>query len=241
MQHTVYWLGFCISGTLQRSILHFAPSSKGIAAPYPTSCKLTLFSNEGISKSVTLDGSRLGQPDGLWIDYAFKFIRDKSGLYGLLVELHAVQPRVDLDPSSCLIEVSSNPFIATYRPARLNADGVASASGAAPIVIDPFMKSSLVVVNGSNCDFEPRFKRAKLSSAGDSEYSSMGVGLSKRGSIVEHEIEPEWMNNALPLETSFGLFRSGGISWDGDPPPGVVAYILYREPSQGTPLSVCAL
>ncbi len=97
--------------------MHFFPASDAATAPYPATCKLTLFGRDFPSKSVTLEGGRLGYPDGVRIEDAFPMLNSLGGgSYGLEIEISTTQPRLDLVGSSCSVDFHSQGMSAHFRP-----------------------------------------------------------------------------------------------------------------------------
>ena len=112
---TIRWIGFGILTALTRTALHLYPSSGTVTAPYPVNCRLALFGPGFQSKQVTLDGVRLSQPEGLWLDEVFPILRDSgASLFGIDLSFSCNQSRVDLGGSGCVIEFSSMSQSARY-------------------------------------------------------------------------------------------------------------------------------
>ncbi len=146
---TVRWLGFCVSQSMSRSLLHFFPSCENASAPYPATCTLTLLAGEGSGQNnavqphaiqrngpdargaqldaappvravVALEGGRLGHPDGLRLEDAFPTLRTEvSGLFGIQVEISTPQPRLDVGSSGCVLEVISQSQPVRFVPKKL--------------------------------------------------------------------------------------------------------------------------
>ena len=100
------WLTFGVSGAVTRTAIHFFPASLGSGAPYPAQCHLSLLVGQ-VRKSVQLDGARLGQPDGLWVEDAFPVLREQGGLFGLEITVATSQPRVEVGASSGVMALAS--------------------------------------------------------------------------------------------------------------------------------------
>jgi hypothetical protein len=150
---SIRWLGFCVSQSMSRSLLHFFPSCENASAPYPATCTLTLLKpRESPARAdpargaatgdrqvtadglvgqvermvVTLDGGRLGHPDGLRLEDAFPILRTAaSGMCGLEIEISTPQPRLDVSSSGCVLEVISQSQPVKYTPKKIPASRAA--------------------------------------------------------------------------------------------------------------------
>ena len=71
LAQVVSWVAPVVSSGLTRTVVHFFPAARGVASPYSVSCRLTLFGGGIERRSVVLEGARLNQPDGLFVDEAF--------------------------------------------------------------------------------------------------------------------------------------------------------------------------
>lgn len=169
---SVSWLSFCVSNAVTRTSVHFFPCADNVTAPYPANCTMTLFGSGVVARTITLEGGRLSNPDGLRLDDAFPELKSElNGIFGLAIELTTPQPRLDLRSSSCVIEFMAHGLPARFWPCTLaRSEGAspfasareraaASAVGApahsllrsktAIALKDPVLSASLVVVNGS--------------------------------------------------------------------------------------------
>lgn len=102
------WAGVCTFMDATRSGIHLGPAACRINAPYPATARVTIFSPFMKPIYVTLDGFRLGEADGLWLDDAFPKLKEYTSFwFGLKVELSANQPHLDLSNSTCCLEFFS--------------------------------------------------------------------------------------------------------------------------------------
>ena len=151
----IKWLGFSLPGV--KTIIHFLPAAINISAPYPVFAKLTIFNESFGKRSVSLEGPRLGHPDGIRLDSAFPDTGEESlTSFGVLVELFSKQPYISLAPSNCIFEFVQNSHSVRFMPKLL-------ISGKNSLPEPPYRSSekavgSYMVVNGgmSSCKF-PRF------------------------------------------------------------------------------------
>jgi len=249
---SVSWLAFVAHNTLSRTVVHFFPFSGSVSAPYATECRLTIF-GVGISeRSVTLDGARLGQPDGVRLEDAFPEVAvgGESRLLGLQIDLESTQQRLDLSASACFIEFVRPGGGAggnlRYRPMRLMGEpgglGSRAAAEIAPciIVADRFQTTSFVVVNRSA---EPVIPAVRCPAAEGAPWQC-GVGLSPvplatvaPGAVVELEFDAATVGASTEQECSWGRCATRALDIAA-PPPGVAYFALGREPEQRRPISV---
>jgi hypothetical protein len=241
MSQTTTWLSCIAAGTLTRSVVHFFPSSGGVSAPYPAQCKLTLFGTGVEPKSVILEGARLSQPDGLWLDDAFPNLRQGGGFLGLFIELHTPQPRVDITSSGCVVELHSALNLTRFWPLHLGKDSLSERRGALPVVHDPFQTSSLLLVNGSGASFRPKLLSTRLQRDGRVVEAQVPVSELAAFSVAEVPLSQTYFDDSHPLECSFGLLRMAGVELTEPLPADTAVYVLYRDASSTNPLSVCAL
>ena len=113
------WLGFGLTSAISRTCVHFFPAADSVTAPYPAGCSLAIFRDDMERRSVALEGGRLSNPDGVWIEDTFASLKNEiTGLFGLEVEVSSVQQRLDLSGSGCVIEIVSQGFSTRFWPAR---------------------------------------------------------------------------------------------------------------------------
>jgi|GEM_PF-1208771 len=167
---TIKWLTFGLSNAVTQTCVHFFPAADSVTAPYPAFCSLSLFGqNLPTQKTVTLEGGRLGNPDGIRVKDAFPALAAESvGVFGLEVEISCAQPRIDVSGSGCVIEFISQGFVTRFWPKQraVTQDSnrsikvrssqsvdIISKRAASPRVgvclSDPYNSSCLVVVNSS--------------------------------------------------------------------------------------------
>ena len=214
--YSVRWVGFGISQSLTKSVLHFFPTSANVTAPYPVQCKVEIFSSRFGRKSLLLDGARLNQPDGIKLDAAFPILEEGANpLFGISLELSAAAQRVDISPSQCFIEL-----IQAGSRIRFRLKPVAVAQRSYPLLYkDDVSETSLVVVNNSE---------DQISVSGMTNEDSIPVAAQ---SVVE--IEPTESFFADPLAASFetelttSTFRS--VKTDNFSHPERAMYIVQRE------------
>lgn len=238
-KQTVRWLGFGVSGSLTRTLAHFFPSSGNVTAPYPAQCKLTVFAETIGMKSVVLDGARFSQPDGVRLDVAFPALeQEKIALSGIIVELVASQPRIDISHSACVIEFCSKGHSSKYRPLKL---GNFPSSGTVPAINDAFTVTSLVIVNGRDesltvpvgfidwqMDREPR-----IVSISSDPVPPLGVR--------DIEINEQVFAGCNPVETAHGLVRIAPLVLRDVLPDGAVCYVVHRDALTRRPVSIFPL
>ena len=120
MIQSVRWIAFGISNSSTKTIVHFFPSEGGVSAPYPATCTLKIFGSKMQERKVVIEGARLSHPDGVRLEQAFPSLGEENiGNFGLEIEVATIQPRVDVSPSSCIIELVSKGYSTRYWPVRL--------------------------------------------------------------------------------------------------------------------------
>ncbi|MCB0310826.1 MAG: hypothetical protein KDD42_06310 [Bdellovibrionales bacterium] len=242
----VRWLTFGMASALTRTILHFYPSSGNVSAPYPVSCRLTIFAQGEVGNSITVEGLRLSQPEGIWVDEAFPVLRDNSvGFYGLEILLSCAQQRVDLDPSMCVIELLSAVQSTRFWPHRLDQATPEMAKQEAnlmPLFGDAFNTTSLVVLNYSN-----EAKQPSLSVNNKNGESVPLPGVPQQTiaarSVLELDFSkfPEALAVEQPTECGWGLLRGRGLRLEPSVNQELAYFAVYRDVLTKRPVSVCAL
>jgi hypothetical protein len=160
MNYSIKWTGFGLSHSLARTVVHFFPSSPNVSAPYQVNTKLQVFSTQIGDNSLTLEGARLHQPDGVRLEAAFPSLLQNAtgGVYGITVEVAGAAQRIDLSSSQCIIEIITANGRIRYR-AKPNIIGKKDPlENQNPITLslynDSSVKSSLVMVNLSEQSYE---------------------------------------------------------------------------------------
>lgn len=114
------WLGFGISSTVTKTFLHFLPAAAGIGAPYPIDLKIAVGGSSLPRRTLSIDGARLGHPDGFRLEEAIPALSQQvSGLYLLQIDLSPLQHRIDLSSSCIIIEVQYQQGAVRYMPRRI--------------------------------------------------------------------------------------------------------------------------
>jgi len=242
----IRWISFGIANATTRSAVHFFPSSGNVTAPYPVSCKLSLFSKDHAYSSISVDGLRLSQPEGVWVDEAFPVLKaGASSLFGLEIELSCTQQRIDLKGSSCVIDLHSLAQPTKFWPKLMRDDAPANveAPRSAPVIKDSFNYTSLMLVN-------PTLQEQKASfslSQSDMELAkplSFGESSSVAAqSVQEIDLSPfmeESFGPLSPQECSWGLLRGRSLSVSGGS-ESLSAFLILRDVLTKRPVSVRAL
>lgn len=117
----VSWLGFGIASTVTKTFVHFLPAAAGIGAPYHVDLKVTVGGSSLPRRTFSVDGAKLGYPDGFRLEEAVTALSQQvSGLYLIKVDLFPTQQRVDLANSCILIELQYQQASVRYLPRRIN-------------------------------------------------------------------------------------------------------------------------
>ena len=238
---TATWLTFGISGAITRTAVHFFPASLGSGAPYPAQCQLTLITG-GSRKSVQLDGARLGQPDGVWVEDAFPVLREQQGgLFGLEVTITTSQPRVDLGASAIVMEFASRlPDRPSLRFWPINAQQSDKTMTSTLLIRDPFMFCTVIAVNGSAEPVTPALHVIAPAIAPSISQSVLTVSPIEAGSVSEIQLNNKAFDELPARECSWGLSRSVGLV-RSDQNPGVSYAVVYWDASSKRPNSVSVL
>lgn len=246
MQLSTRWLGFAVLSSLTRSAIHFFPSAGNVTAPYPVTCRLTVFGAGIEPRMLSLDGLRLSQPEGVWLNEVFPELKDgEGGLIGLEIALSSAQARVDLSGSLCLLEFFSNSQSCRFQPHRICDEQSGAAQAPIGLAIkDAFSHSSLVLVNSSDQSFTPRFElRVRQEQAG----ILLPIAAEGLGAKQVREIDLSNLGGRdsfaeiSPIECSFGLLRMQQLRSLESLPANVAGFVLCRDVLTRRITSVSAL
>lgn len=245
--HVVSWLAFVSTSALTRTVVHFFPFSSGVSAPYGSECRFTVFGGGLATRSVLLDGARLGQPDGVRVEDVFPEVSSvgDARLVGLQVDLECAQQRVDLSASGCVVEITRTDGGAVrFRPSLLHTAGGA-APATAPLVAcrDRFQTTSLVVINRTTEPFVPTMRCRPIAARpwdGAVDLLEFSAAAVAPDSVEEIHLEDSVWGDATRQECSWGESTTRAVDVPVYP-PGVALYACYREPEHRRPVSVSAL
>jgi hypothetical protein len=247
---TKKWVAFGIAQPTTRTIVHFFPSEGGVSAPYPATCALRIFGTNLVEKRVVIEGARLSHPDGVRLDQAFPVLAAENlGLFGLEIEVATIQPRVDVSPSSCVVEfitkgqsvrfwptaLSPQPTLLRPEPELELEQSSDCSTRLIPLIKDPFANPALIIVNGSTEHYTPQ---VKVTGHGGDIFAGNGVP----GSCSEVPCDESLFSQETPRETSWGLVRLRTlVTQERSSHVSRGAFLLYREPLSRRPVSVLAL
>ncbi|RMG41453.1 MAG: hypothetical protein D6719_08525 [Candidatus Dadabacteria bacterium] len=202
---------------------------------------MTLFGINSHERSITVEGPRLSQPDGMRLQDVFPELEeDQSGLFGLEIALQASQPRIDLSYSNCIIELAGNASSCRFWPAVYGQGTPANGQVDSPAIAlkDCYQFSSLVVVNSGSLPIEidlsdgQSFTTAELLNEENSQISER--------SVKEFYIKDSFYQGTQALEMSWGLMRTRPFSVKKSSTEAAY-YMLYRDATTKRPISVVAL
>jgi hypothetical protein len=238
----VEWLTFGLSNAISRTIIHFFPSAQVTSAPYPVIFKLRVFGKDIVSKSIALEGGRLGQPDGVRLEDAFPHLADgTSGIIGLHVELSTSQPRIDLSTSHIVIELVSSAQSVRFSPRQMKAHDrklTLSNENKLPCyaiagINDAFFVSSLAVINYADKPFVPKLispRPSTLATVSEPpDITEIGFDAVAAGNAQEFSLHEGMFTDVVPQEMTWGLIRSRVFEVSGDVPSDVGCYLVYRD------------
>lgn len=238
---TVKWISFCLANSLTRTVVHFFPSAGGVTAPYPATCKISLFGQNYDSKSVTLEGAKLSQPDGVRLDQIFEPLKEGVvGFFGLEVAITSSQQRVDLSASDCVIELSARGHSTRFRPIRwTEREDSFSENREGLILKDSFNTTSLILVNPTDTPLAPQtFVRDPEKQENFNLLSNSPVGPM---SVVEVDLDETYLSKLSPQTASWGLCRISNMVVMERGKNSLASFILYRDALTKRPVSVSVL
>ncbi|NMC63577.1 MAG: hypothetical protein GYA55_10480 [SAR324 cluster bacterium] len=243
---SIQWHTFGVHSNQTKTLVHFFPSAGSLTAPYPAQCKLTAFGEAIGLKSVTLDGGRVSQPDGICIDDVFPALEsEKSAAVGIIIEVSTSQPRLDISPSSCVVEFVTDGFSARFHPHReksLNEkDGLDIAIPLGLAIRDKYTKTSLFLLNISESEQQPALALLKQDKRGELIQTSLESRPLPPYSLRELTLGDPDFTEAFSVDQPYGVQQYIPIVNDGERNSQLVYYLVYRDASTGCPVSVCAL
>lgn len=221
---SISWTAFAVNNSLTKTVVHFLPSATASNAPYPVNFSLVVWAKD-FEKRITLDGGRLGQPDGVRLDDVFPDLNDLSvGLLGVEIELSAAQPRIDISSSACVVEIiSAGNSVRYYASDSCGKDK--KSAGATLAIKDAYSNSSLIFLNPSSSQLQPEVR--SLKNDGQSIRIEM-PGIEAR-SVVEHSFDEQFFMQSDVHECSWGLFRARPVSLELKEGEDAVMYSICRD------------
>jgi len=233
---SVGWVTFGVSSAISRSIIHFFPSAQITSAPYPVVFRLKVFGKDIQPKTVSLEGGRLGQPDGVRLEDAFPHLAEGvSGLIGLQVEITTSQPRIDLSPSQCVIEIVSSAQSVRFTPRqlstsdkRLSISDVKRSPHAVAGIHDAFFLGSIAVVNAGDAPVNPQLVSSRPNSA-TMECVEINFEAVAPNTVHEINFHEGMFTDIEPQECSWGLLRGRVFEAIGQLPDSAQCYAIYRD------------
>jgi hypothetical protein len=251
--NTVKTLAFCLSTPSVRTRIHFFPSGGSVGGAAAVNCSLKLFGKGFESRSVLLDGGRIGQPDGVRLEDAFPNIRSEgSGIVGLevLLECPQGQGRINLQSSHATIELVSPQFSIAYGSAPFVAlrEGEQGSiterliaarrrNRVAAAIHDSLITTSLVVINPSSEPLRPEVTHT----VGEADVA-LPLGTVAPESVVEIPLDESLFKGKESQQCLWGEVCAAKIAiaeYSGSADSGY--YLVYREPNTKRPIAVCAL
>lgn len=241
------WIGFGLADALTKTTAHFFPCADGSAVPYPADCKITIFGEGHQGISVALEGSRVGQPDGVRMEDAFPAIRDGgSGVFGIEINISTIQPKISLAPSLAMIEMNSKGSTIRYWPVmqqvELGAEGAShtSSGGHSTLALlrDAYLTPALFVVNARSQNWSGDWKLAR---AGTNDLEALNFPEIGPRSVFEYGFDSKVFYQAQGIECNWGLARGRILVPPPEFPPGVVAFLLQRDSKTKRLMSVSAI
>lgn len=244
---SVRWVTCAVSNAITRTIIHFFPAANITNAPYPVSVRLTIFGRDSTSRSITIEGGRLGQPDGIRLEDAFPEISEGvSGFMGVEIELLSIQPRIDLRYSSCIVEFVSSGQGVRYALPNLPSRGELKRNSGIDLfkqkdlsrsiiaMQDALSYTSLVLLNLSENEYKPKLLAQRADSS-ERELIDIGAESLPPFSAREHQFNDAFYAGCEPIECTWGLARSRFLlipneqNSDGKTKKEFYAFVVYRD------------
>ncbi len=248
--HMVQWHAFGLHTNRTKTLVHFFPSAGSLTAPYPAQCRLTAYGDAVGVKTVTLDGGRVSQPDGICIDDVFPSLEsEKSAAVGLIIEVSTMQPRLNISTSDCVIEFVTEGFSTRFHPAKTGEPAAAVNPESAedgkycPLGVaikDKYTSTSIFMLNPSENEVQPALSVLRKGT-NNAELSSLeGPGISP-SSLREISIGDNYYSSAFEVQQPYGMQQYLPLVYEGTSDSRVVMYCVYRDASTGCPVSVSPL
>ena len=241
----VRWITFGMTGSVAKTAVHFFPYGYNVSAPYPAQCHLSVHYDD-LSKSVILDGARLGQPDGLFLEDAFPGLKDAhNSLFGLELTINCSQPRIELSASSCIVELVSRAsamFGTRFVPRASPGAKVATKPTKTGVAIkDSYTASSLVFVNFSDTVVNPIVLSDRANGSPEEPTERIPVPEVGPRRVVEFPFDDKFFSEVDLRECSWGLMRARNLFFPEGIPAETCVALLYRDPTSKRPVSVGVL
>lgn len=230
------WITFCASSKVLKTMLHMFASSTNATTPFPITCKLTLFGEGVVVKTLSIDDVRLNQAKGVYIDAVFPELSgDYAGFIGMKVEFMIRQSAANLAGSNMVLELLSYAYSTKFYPSVYKDKDTLYRSF--PIIKDNISNTSLVLVNYSSRDYS--FDLLNI----DNEVAMSGLKLDKY-SVKEYELKIDEKN----LKTEKNVFNScwangtlDVLKFKEQIPSGVNPYVISRDITSKKIISCFAL
>jgi hypothetical protein len=238
------WIGFGISGPLTRTQLHFMPLARGIGAPYPVNFSLTTGGGHLPSRTLNIEGARLGQADGFRLEEAHPALAQQGpGLYYAKLVLSPAAHKLDLKPSAFHIDLQYQQSRVKYEPklcnlAHPNAKKSNHSSSEVAAICegialrDPNLYPMLTLINTAAYAIE-----VKVFSYSSMEFVSSLVLAPD--SVREFELTELNLNNNHKLESASGALEAEAFQIYFEYPASihleqrmgaaVAAFLVYRD------------
>ena len=237
----VSWLGFGIASTVTKSFMHFLPAAAGIGAPYPVDLKVTVGGSALPRRTLTVEGARLGHPDGFRLEEAVPALNQQvSGMYLLQVDLAPSQQRVDLSTSGIIIELQYQQGAVRYLPRRINShieggkakslSGESQTSGTLGSIMargvfnpdagistgfalrDPTLFASIVILNSTASPIVARIYSSRME-------ESVGTVTIAPDSVKECDLVELGLTRATKLDCTWGAVEVEAFRVSFENPP----------------------
>jgi len=253
MKQTISWLAFCVSNSVTRTLVHFFPVTKaGGAAAYCAEVSLTLFTEGQAPATLTLEGARLSQPDGVRLDELFPDLSEHGGLYGLRVDMQCSQVRLDHASSQCIVEFVSKGHSVRYSAVMVDEQGraVRESGGPGLALQDSYNSTSLVVVNPTEVKRYPQVKCIQQASVAPAVTSTRLTTPQREDEdclasllprdVKEVRLDKKFYSEGAPQECSWGMTHVNQVDFE-ESDEHCAYFLLYRDAITKRPMTVCGI
>ncbi len=233
------WVAFTLSDALSKTIVHFFPASDGAVIPYPADCKLSIMSPEFGKRSVILEGGRLGQPDGVRLEDAFpEEIVEGGGVLGIEVEVSTAQPKIDLSPSQCIVEISMAGKSVRFNAKRVLPGEESTHYKDGVVFHDGASMTSLIAINTGLTEVMQNFEHV---ASATEQATSEKVGWQVKVA-PDQAVELGITSPTVKERTQLGSFEQSASAVKTEHLPATLTcYLLHRDAITRQPQAVSAL
>lgn len=245
---SVSWLAFLNPNRKAGTLIHFFPATPGSATPYPVDLSVSLFGRGVPKRTISLEGARLFNPDGVRIEDIFSLAEaDDESTLALQIELQTNNAKSDISASQCLIELPSAEGGLIFAPHKSvltvnaqNSNELLENVGSEKVIMamkDSQLCPSVLVVNCKQNELRPEIYYRDLR---ESPKALMPLGQVAPMTALERKLDGTVFGEPQPREMSWGNLRTRVLSAESGH-RDMAMYLIYREVKTSKIVSVHAL